>query len=127
MASILSFANRMFRTRNPARDANTDRNRMIAVRIAVVEAIDSARRERDGLKRRVDAYYAQASALLDDSPEYAERSSSEEGLISEAEQAAAAALQRIGMIDAQLEHFSGILHQIDDAGDVGPALAFQER
>ena len=113
---MASFATRMFRTRNSARDASTDAERLDAVRQALFGAIESAKRERDGLKRRVDTFYAQASALLDQSGEYGERSPKEEQAIAEAERTAAIARQRIEAVDAQIEQFASMLRvaQQDD-------------
>ena len=113
MASILSLAGRVFRTRNPARDATTDRDRLLAIRTAVLEAIEGATRERDGLRQRVDDYYAQASHLLDQS-EYGKRSPKEEQAIVEAERYGALGLRRIEAINAQLQRFGSILDVLGD-------------
>src|SRR4051812_13217979 len=98
MASILSFMPRMFRTRNPSRDAGTDRDRLLSVRAAIVSAIESATRERDGLQQRVDDYYASASHILDQAS-FEDRAASDEQAVRDAEQHGAAGLARIAAID----------------------------
>ena len=119
MASILSFTNRLFRTRSPDRDASTDRDRMMNVRAAVVAAIESATRERDGLKQRVDDYYAAAGHILDQA-EFGERSARDEQAIVEAERHGGAGLRRIVAINEQLQRLNSVLDFVDeqDAGDV---------
>jgi len=113
MASILSRFSRRFRTRDPARDAATDTARLMTVRTSINEAIADATRERDGLKRRVDEYYTQAAFLLDDAPDYAERSSEEEQEIAGAEHSAIAAQRRIEAIDRQIGQLSALLRLLD--------------
>lgn len=113
MASIFSLATRMFRTRDPSRDANTDRDRMLSIRIAIADAITSATRERDGLKRRVEDYYAHASHILDQGG-YETRSSADEQEVVEAERNGSAGLRRIAAIDAQLQELHTLLEQLDE-------------
>jgi hypothetical protein len=115
MASILSFGTRMFRTRNPARDADADRERFLSVRNAIASAIDGAARERAGLQRRLDAHYAHATSLLDNSPEFGSRSPSEEQSIAEAERNAVAAAKRIAQISEQIEQLSQMLSHVEAA------------
>ncbi len=112
MASILSFT-RLFRTRSPDRDASTDRDRMMNVRAAVVAAIESATRERDGLKQRVDDYYAAASHILDQA-EFGERSARDEQAIVEAERHGSAGLRRIAAINEQLKRLNSVLDFVDE-------------
>src|SRR5689334_4369504 len=106
MASILSFASRVFRTRDPARDTATDRDRLMTIRSSIVAAIDSAIRERDGLRRRVDNYFASASHILDQAG-FEERSAHDEAAVVEAERQGSAGLERIAAIDAQIERLNG--------------------
>lgn len=113
MPSILQFANQLFRTRNPLRDANTDALRMDNVRRAVSEAIAGATRERDGLRRRVDTHFAHASAVLDNAESYELRSASEESDIAESERQGAAGLRRIADLEIQLEHYQKLLATLD--------------
>ncbi|WP_152664508.1 hypothetical protein [Devosia geojensis] len=113
MASILSMGSRMFRTRNPARDANTDLDRFMTVRRSIASAIEGATRERDGLQRRLDVYYAQATSLLDNSPEFAERDSAEEEAIRQAEDNAAAASRRIKQITEHIAQLNKMLADVD--------------
>lgn len=120
MASILSFTNRLFRTRSPDRDASTDRDRMMSVRAAVVAAIESAGREREGLKQRVDDYYAAASHILDQA-EFSERSARDEQAVVTAEQHGSAGLRRVAAIDEQLKRLNSLLDFIDEQ-DVRGAL-----
>ena len=113
MASILSLRPRLFRTRNPARDANTDLDRLMTVRRAIADALAGASRERQGLQQRVDVYYAQAANLLDNSGEYGARSNEDEQSIREAEANAAQATARIGQIDIQIAKLGDMLVELD--------------
>lgn len=122
MASILSFVPRMFRTRDPSRDATTDRDRLLPVRAAIVAAMESANRERDGLHRRVDDYYASASHILDQAS-FEDRPVSDEQAVQEAERQGAAGLRRIAAIDAQLLHLNHLLDMLD-GHDVAPTADF---
>jgi hypothetical protein len=112
MASILSFANRVFRTRSPDRDASTDRDRLLTVRAAIVAAIEGATSEQMGLRTRVEGYYAQASHILDQAS-FEERSSADEREIVEAERHGRAGLARIAAIEAQLRRLNEILEFFD--------------
>lgn len=113
MASILSFMPRLFRTRSPARDAGTDRDRLLSVRAAIVTAIESATRERDGLQQRVDDYYASASHILDQAS-FEERAASDEDAVREAERQGAAGLARIAAINVQLGRLNRLLDDLDE-------------
>lgn len=113
MASLLSVGNRLFRTRNPDRDANTDKDRFMTVRRSVVSAIESAHREREGLQIRLDVYYAQATNLLDNSGEFGERSVADEGAIADAERNAAAARHRIDQISVHMDQLNAVLANLD--------------
>ena len=113
MASMLSLTPKLFRTRNPARDSNTDLDRFMTVRRAFAAAIADAEQERQGLQQRVDVYYAQATNLLDNSGEYGERSMQDEQSIRDAESQAARATARIGQIDAQIVKLGSMLAQFD--------------
>jgi hypothetical protein len=113
MASILSFMPRLFRTRSPARDATTDRDRLLSVRAAIVAAIESATRERDGLQQRVDDYYASASHILDQAS-FEDRAEGDEQAVREAERHGAAGLARIAAIDAQLVRLNRLLDDLDE-------------
>jgi hypothetical protein len=113
MASILSFVPRMFRTRNPQRDASTDRDRLLSVRAAIVSAIESATRERDGLKQRVEDYYASASHILDQAS-FEDRPAADEEAVRTAEHHGAAGLARIAAIEAQLVRLNRLLDDLDD-------------
>jgi hypothetical protein len=120
MASILSFVPRMFRTRDPSRDARTDLDRMLSVRAAIVAAIESATRERDGLQQRVDDHFASASHILDQQS-FEQRPATDEEAVREAERQGAAGLERIAAIEAQLDHLSRLLDQLDGPGTL-PAI-----
>ncbi|HZY49083.1 MAG TPA: hypothetical protein VFE64_04830 [Devosia sp.] len=113
MASILNLVPRIFRTRNPSRDASTDRDRLLTVRAAIVTAIESATRERDGLQQRVDDYYASASHILDQAS-FEDRSSTDEQAVRDAEQHGAAGLKRIAAINGQLLHLNRLLDDLDE-------------
>lgn len=115
MVSILSLAPRMFRTRDPARDQQTDLERLAPVRRALEEAIASAEREHAGLQQRIDAYYAQAATVLDNSAAYGERSSEDEDIIRTAEANAATATARVQQIEAQIAQLGGMLRQLGTA------------
>jgi len=125
MASILSFASRVFRTRDPARDAATDRDRLMSIRATIVAAIDSATRERDGLRQRVDAYFASASHILDQA-EFEERPAADETAIVEAERQGSAGLRRIAAIDAHLDRLNDMLAYLDRQDDRDLALMAQQ-
>lgn len=123
MVSILNFVPRLFRTRNPGRDAATDRDRLLTVRAAIAAAIESASRERDGLQQRVDDYYASASHILDQAS-FEDRSPNDEEAVRVAEQHGAAGLARIAAIDAQLVRLNRLLDDLDDQnGTPAPDLA----
>lgn len=113
MASILSFMPRLFRTRSASRDAGTDRDRLLSVRAAIVAAIESATRERDGLQQRVDDYYASASHILDQAS-FEEREAADEEAVREAERHGAAGLARIAAINAQLLRLNRLLDDLDE-------------
>ena len=117
MASILSLRPRLFRTRDPARDANTDMERLMMVRRAIADAIADATNERQGLRQRVDMHYARATSLLDNSGEYGQRSDADERSIAEAETNAARATARIGQIDTQIAGLSDMLIELDRIGN----------
>jgi hypothetical protein len=103
----------LFRTRNPARDANTDLDRLMTVRRAIFDALTGATRERQGLQQRVDVYYAQATNLLDNSGAYGARADEDEQSIREAEASAAQATTRIGQIDLQIAKLGDMLAELD--------------
>lgn len=113
MASMLSLRPKLFRTRNPARDSNTDLDRLMAVRRAFAAAIADAEQERQGLQLRVDVYYAQATNLLDNSGDYGQRSHEDEQSIRDAEAQAAVATVRIGQINAQIVKLGATLAEFD--------------
>jgi hypothetical protein len=85
----------------------------MTVRRAVVAAIESATRERDGLKQRVDDYYAAASHILDQA-EFGERSARDEQAVVEAEQQGSAGLRRIAAINLQLKRLNSVLDFVDE-------------
>jgi len=121
MALSLSLRPRLFRTRNPGRDAHTDLDRLMTVRRSIVAAMESAESERQGLRQRLDVYHAQATSLIDNSAGYATRDSTEENAIAEAERNAAAAAARISQLDTQLTRLGAMLAQADDALGKTPA------
>lgn len=116
MASLFSLRPVLFRTRNPARDANTDRDRLMPIRHALAGALAEATRERRGLQQRVDAHYARATTLLDNSGEYGLRSDEDERAISDAEANAARATARIAEIDSQIAKLNHMLAELDETG-----------
>ena len=96
----------------------------MSIRTTIVTAIDSATRERDGLKRRVDAYFASASHILDQA-EFEERSTEDETAIAEAERQGSAGLRRIAMIDAHIERLTDMLDYLDRQDDKDLVLMAQ--
>lgn len=118
MALIQSLTSRRFRTRAPGRDAATDRQRMDAIRASVTGAIDSAARERAGLKQRVDDHFALASHILDNS-DYEQRSQKQESEVLEAERQGQLGLNRLARIDAELERYRQLLILVDSFLDEG--------
>lgn len=116
MASLFSLRPALFRTRNPARDAATDRDRLMPIRHALAGAIAEATRERQGLQQRVDVHYARATTLLDNSAEYGVRSDEDERSISDAEANAARATARIAQIDTQIAKLNDMLAALDETG-----------
>lgn len=110
---MLSILAPRFGTRSAARDVQTDMERMMTVRRAIQGAIASATREHDGLRHRVDAYYAQAATVLDNSGDYAGRSGADEEIVRTAERNAATATARLHQVRAQIVHLSGLLAQLD--------------
>jgi chromosome segregation ATPase len=113
MSSIFSLRPSLFRSRNPARNHTTDLDRLTGVKRSVEEAITSAISERDGLRRRVDLYYAQAANLLDNTAEFGARSSDEEAAITLAERNAGEATQRVADVSAQIEDLQKVLAQVE--------------
>ncbi|MGB3337824.1 MAG: hypothetical protein WBA73_11655 [Devosia sp.] len=114
---LLSLRPRAFRARNPGRDAETDEARLGTITNAISMALADARRERDGLGQRMNMYYAQAAALLENSPEYGKRDRLDEADIGSAENSAARARQRVAQLDTQIERLEALL------GQVGQSLA----
>lgn len=122
MALIQSLTSRRFRTRDPGRDAETDQQRLDAIRASITEAIDNATRERSGLKRRVDDYYAVVSQIVDNS-EYGQRSAKQEREASEAERQGRLGLTRIARLDAELDRYQQILAVVDGMRDAAASSA----
>ena len=112
MASTPLFG-ALFRTRNPLRDAATDQERLNMVRQSILDAIESARQEQEGLRRRMGEYQAKASGLLDNAPEYGQRSPREESFIADAERQVAAAIARIRQLTAHAEHLAELLSLVE--------------
>lgn len=110
--SLLSLRPRAFRARNPGRDAETDEVRFSTISNAITMALADARRERDGLSQRMDLYYAQATTLLDNSPEYSRRDRIDEAAIGSAENSAARARQRLAQLDDQIRRLEDLLAQV---------------
>jgi len=96
MAPILSFASRVFRTRDPSRDAATDRDRLMTVRSSIV-----------------DSYFASASHILDQA-DFNDRSADDEAAISHAERQGSAGLHRIAVIDAHISRLNDMLSYFDE-------------
>ena len=117
MSSIFSLRPSLFRSRNPARNYNTDLERLTAVKQSVEQAIASTVSERDGLRRRVDLYYAQAASLLDNTAEFGARSNDDEASITLAERNASEATQRVGDVSRQVEQLQGVLSQVESLID----------
>lgn len=111
--AILSLRPLGFKTRNPARDQQTDAERLGSVRAALVEAIDSARREGVGLQKRIDLHHAQAVSVMDSSGEYGERDSEDEAAVVNAEANAARAQARVVEVDQQIARLTALLDQFD--------------
>ena len=122
MALIQSLTSRRFRTRDPGRDAHTDQQRLDTIRLAVTDAIESATKERAGLKRRVDDYYAVVSQIVDNS-DYEERSARQEREASEAERQGRVGLTRLARLDAELERYQQILTVVDGIRDAAASSA----
>ena len=112
MAPILQFGSRMFRTRSLSRDSATDMKRLASVRAAVLEAIEGARKERDGLQQRIETYQMQAASLLDNT-EYGQRTASEESAISAAEQQVVAGFARVKQITSHIADLGELLVLIE--------------
>lgn len=94
----------------------------MTVRSSIVAAIESATRERDGLKRRVDNYFASASHILDQA-DFEERSADDEAAVVEAERQGIAGLQRIAVIEAQIQRLDDMLAYFDDQDAKNVAVA----
>jgi len=125
MASILSFASRVFRTRDPARDASTDRDRLLTIRAAIVAAIEAATRERDGLRQRVEDYYASASHILDQGS-FEQRSADDGRAVAEAERQGSAGLRRVAAIELQLQRLNALLSVFDQQEADRPKVMAQQ-
>ena len=122
MALIENLTLRRFRTRDPNRDAETDQQRMDAIRAAVTGAIESATRERAGLKRRVDDYYAVVSQIVD-SGDYGHRSEKLEREARDAELQGRLGLARLARIDAELDRYRRVLATVDELRVAAPSSA----
>jgi hypothetical protein len=123
MASILQLAAAPFRTRSPARDARTDRQRLEAIRTSISDAIDSATMEQQGLTQRLAMYQSRAAGLLDDTSAYGERPAAEERLLAEAERNVIAATERLKQLQAHIAH---LVLMLDGAADEEPAAERRE-
>lgn len=109
---LLSLRPRAFRARNPGRDAETDEARLGTISNAISMALADARRERDGLGQRMNLYYAQAAALMDNSPEYGRRDRIDEAAIGSAENSASRARQRVAHLDSQIQRLEELQAQV---------------
>jgi hypothetical protein len=115
MALMKVWSGGRFRTRDPRRDTATDVQRLQQVRDAVLAALEAARRERDGLQRRVEIDYGRAASLLDEAGAYNSRPAAEEAEIVEAERHAGAALARVQGLKGQIALFERLLGELDAA------------
>lgn len=112
---LLSLRPRAFRARNPGRDAETDEARLGTISNAISMALADARRERDGLGQRMNHYYAQAAAIMDNSAEYGRRDRVDEAAIGSAENSAARARQRVAQLDSQILKLEELLVQVSQS------------
>ena len=115
MALMKLWSGTRFRTRDPQRDTATDMERLQHVRSALTLALAEARRERDGLQRRVDVDYGRAASLHDEAEDYEFRSTAEEAEIAEAERHAGAALARVQALAGQIALFERLLNELDES------------
>jgi hypothetical protein len=115
MALKKTWSGNRFRTRDPRRDTASDVRRLQQVRDALTTALDAARREQDGLQRRVDRGYGQAASPLDEAGEYDSLPATEEAGIAEAERHADAALARVQGLKGQIALFERLLGELDEA------------
>ena len=102
-----------FRTRSAQRDQLTDAGRKDSVRRALINARDSAERERDGLKKRVDEWFSRAVAGLDNSEDYAHRSPEDRAQIDAAETNGKLAQNRLAEVEASIALFDDLLARLD--------------
>lgn len=109
--NFLGFGRR-FRSRSADRDRQTDETRRNTILRALENQRWAAHREREGLKQRLDAAYASASALLDNSDAYASRSAAEEEEIRMFENSAASAASRITALDAEIGKFDKLIAEL---------------
>jgi len=124
MNSIFSLRPSLFRSRNPLRNYNTDMDRLSTVKRALEQALAGAVAERDGLKRRVELYHAQAANLLDNTAEFGARSDEDEAAITQAERNAGEATQRVRDVSAQIEQLQKVLAEVEAMiAGLGPANA----
>jgi len=124
MNSIFSLRPSLFRSRNPLRNYNTDMDRLSTVKRALEQALAGAVAERDGLKRRVELYHAQAANLLDNTAEFGARSDEDEASITQAERNAGEATQRVRDVSAQIEQLQKVLAEVEAMiAGLGPANA----
>lgn len=123
--AILSLRPRAFRSRNTGRDAETDAARFQTVRGAITMALNDARRERDGLQKRIDMYYAKAASIMESSGEYGSRDLEDEAQIGSAEQNAANGRRRVAELNLQIDKFNKLIADLDagilPAADAGVA------
>jgi chromosome segregation ATPase len=109
MSSIFNLGSGLFRARNAQRDRDSDLARMESVRRAILVAIEDARREHDGLKRRVNIFYAKAGSLMAETGEYRERVPEDEAELRETERHIDAAQARLGVIEGEIRRLENLL------------------
>lgn len=114
-----------FASRGADRDLRNDLARLGQVRSALEAALESATRERAGLQRRLDDYCTQIASLLDNSPDYSERSAREEEAIVVAERSVATARSRLEQLDTHIQSLSDIRSQVAEPALEPPGDALQ--
>ena len=99
-----------FQVRAPLRDKNVDDARIALITSAIQSALTGARKEQDGLRRRLNDARAQAAFFFEaEDDEYSNRSESMERHLREIESRLTAAEQRLKQLDEHLMK----LHELD--------------
>ncbi|HEV7719121.1 MAG TPA: hypothetical protein VGO70_09120 [Arsenicitalea sp.] len=110
----MAIGTRLFRTRSPDRDQETDEYRAVAVRSSVEKALRESQLELSGLEARIETALIGSITLMDNSGDYGERSAEDEHDIIENEQQAQRGRLRVMALRQQIDRYSQMLAILSD-------------